>query len=94
MKKSPALVLIPLLAALLLTLLAPSNASAATTTITAAQSGNWSATTTWTGGVVPTTQNVTINGAFTVTVDTASAACGTLLLGSAITGTHLMPVAW
>ncbi len=55
---------------------------AATITSTGA-GGNWSATTTWAGGVVPTSGDaVTITTGSPVTVDVANAACSTLLLGS------------
>ena len=50
--------------------------------IEAAQSGNWNATTTWVGGVVPTAGSaVQIRGAFTVTVNVTNAACASLKLG-------------
>lgn len=49
--------------------------------ITAAQSGNWSSTTTWVGGVVPgPADNVQIGGGFTVTVD-GMVSCTALTLG-------------
>ncbi len=51
--------------------------------ISAGATGLWSATTTWTGGVVPTSgDTVTIAGGYTVTVDIANAACSTLTLGA------------
>jgi hypothetical protein len=52
--------------------------------ITTAGSGNWNATATWTGGVVPVAgDNVTIDGNNTVTVNVTNAACGTLTIGAA-----------
>jgi len=56
---------------------APAGAS-----ITCAQSGNWNSTSTWTGGVVPTSaDNVTISDGRTVTVNITNAACSSLTLG-------------
>lgn len=50
-------------------------------TIVAAQSGNWSATTTWVGGVVPNSKDsVIIGGTYTVTVD-GNDSCLDLTLG-------------
>lgn len=54
--------------------------------ITSAASGNWSATGTWTGGVVPTTTHeVTIGSAHTVTIDTTSAVANTLTVNGGLT---------
>ncbi|MGC9151455.1 MAG: beta strand repeat-containing protein [Microbacter sp.] len=50
--------------------------------IISAQTGPWSSPSTWVGNVVPTsTDNVTIRGGFTVTVDVTNAACATLQIG-------------
>ncbi|HXP49374.1 MAG TPA: autotransporter-associated beta strand repeat-containing protein, partial [Bacteroidia bacterium] len=52
--------------------------------IVAAQSGNWSSTSTWVGGVVPTiTDNVQVGGTYTVTVD-VEATCNALTLGDGV----------
>jgi hypothetical protein len=49
--------------------------------IASTASGNWNATTTWVGGVVPSaTDSVTISGTDTVAV-TANASCGALTIG-------------
>ncbi len=51
-------------------------------TRSAVASGVWSATTTWSGGAVPlSTDNATIAGGFTVTVDINTAVCTILTIG-------------
>ncbi len=62
------------------------NASALTKVIT--QSGNWSAPSTW-GGTSPpiSTDDVIINGGFTVTIDVSNAACQSLQLGGSVLNT-------
>jgi len=55
--------------------------------ITCAQSGNWNSTSTWTGGVVPTSADVvTISDGRTVTVNATDAACSSITLGGTGTG--------
>jgi hypothetical protein len=52
--------------------------------ISSASSGSWSATTTWVGGVVPTsTVDAVISAGHTVTVDDATAACFNVTFGDA-----------
>lgn len=54
---------------------------ASATTITSAQNGNWNATTTWDGGVVPTSSDdVVIGAADTIIVD-AEASCNNISFG-------------
>jgi hypothetical protein len=58
------------------------SASVASAQITSAQSGNWSETSTWTGGVVPTSaDNVVISVGHVVNVDDNSAACSSISFG-------------
>jgi hypothetical protein len=52
-------------------------------TILNSATGNWNATTTWAGGVVPTAADSVILGSgFTVTINVSNAACGALEVGS------------
>src|ERR1039458_435835 len=56
--------------------------------IHAVASSDWSLTSTWNGGVVPTSSDdVLIDGGYSVTVDLTGQACNTLQLGSSTTGT-------
>ncbi len=60
------------------------NAQTITSTTTG---GNWSATTTWVGGVVPGSSNAAIiAGGATVTVDVTTAACASLAINTATAG--------
>jgi hypothetical protein len=57
----------------------------------AVQSGNWSATSTWAGGVVPGSgDNVTISGDYTVTVDVNNASCASVVLGNRNQGSGIL----
>jgi hypothetical protein len=61
---------------------------AAAATRTSSASGLWSSTTTWGGNPAPTaTDDVIINGNFTVTVDVPNASCLSLQLGGSTLGT-------
>ncbi|MGP8215393.1 MAG: hypothetical protein ACLQQ4_07510 [Bacteroidia bacterium] len=61
--------------------------------VTAKASGNWNDANTWTGGIPTNASTVTVAGGYTVTVDASAAAiCNTLTIGTAAaaTGTVLM----
>ena len=68
--------------------------TASTATITSATTGNWSASTTWTGGIIPGAQDaVVIVQGHTVTVNTTSAVCKTLGLIPTLAGTATLTFA-
>ena len=57
-------------------------------TFTAKQTGNWSASSTWSSGSVPkAADNITIKSGITVTVDVTNAVCASLTLNDNVLGT-------
>ena len=55
--------------------------------MTATTSSNWSSTSTWSGGIVPSINDtVTVPDGITVTIDNTSAACATLTIGQGASG--------
>lgn len=64
-----------------------SQATTAAGEILSNQSGDWSAGSTWVGGLVPTnTDNVTIDDSHTVTIDNTSAVCNNITIGQGTSG--------
>ena len=63
-----------------------SQATSAANVITAAANGNWSATATWTGGVVPTASDNVVITLRNVTIDTAAAALNVTIGNNSVGG--------
>ena len=71
-----------------LTLFCLSTYSLVAANLTAKQSGNWSNTSTWSGGALPrSNDDVTIKSGITVTLNIANAVCSSLILNDNVAGT-------